>query len=284
MRLITIRRNFTEGECHPFFLWGDWHTGNRACAKGELHRDRDVIASEPLALYVNTGDNGDFIARDDRRFKAEHLDPDIMSLDDLDRLADVQVEWLEDFERPVIDKCVAQVNSNHPGKYDRIHHTNTMRLKLKAIGGRDLERRLWCPAGAVIRVVYTDAHKHTCEVVLNVHHGNKTSKDPEVLLKHYRAKLQYWPDVDVLARGHCHWLRHTSLRPMHVSWSRSDNGRSRLVERPHYAVLTGGYLKTFVEDGSNYAEDVDLDPIDIGVARLNVWPSRYGAKIEVVTR
>ena len=274
MRHFTIRRQFTEGECHPFFFWGDWHTFNRSCAKGELHKDREIIRTTPNALYANMGDNADFIGHDDRRFKASQLDPDLLALEDLDELGDVQVAWLTEFEAPVIDRCVVQLGSNHANKFDRMHHTNTMKLKLKALGGKDLADKLWAPAMAQVQLLFTDEHGHACEVMLNVHHGTHAG-DPDLLLKRLRMKMRFWPTTDVMARGHCHWCRHTSEKRMVT-----DRRNKKLHDRSVFVILTGGYGKSF-ED--NYAEDMDLDPIDIGMARLDIFPSRYGARLEVVT-
>lgn len=275
MKHITVRRNFVEGECHPFFFWGDWHVGDAACAKGELAKDRETIRTTPNSLYANMGDNGDFIAPDgDRRFRADRLDRDLFDIGNLDELGDVQVDWLAEFEAPVIDRCIVQLGSNHPNKFDQKHQTNTMKRKLKTMGGAELADRVWAPAMALVQLLFTDEHGHACEVQLNLHHGSHTG-DADMLLKKLRMKLRFWPTVDVMARGHCHHLRQTHEPRMVI-----DRRNTRERERQVYAILTGGYGKTF-EGG--YAEAGDFDPIDIGMARLNIFPSRHGARLEVVT-
>jgi len=60
----------------------------------------------------------------------------------------------------------------------------------------------------------------------------------------------------------------------------TDRRNKRVHQRKVFVILTGGYGKSF-EDG--YAEALDLDPIDIGMARLDIFPSRHGAHLEVVT-
>jgi hypothetical protein len=276
VKFITIRRNFTEGECHPFGLWGDWHTGNKACAKSELLADREDIRTRPNALYANMGDNADYITADgDRRFRAADLDPDILSLADLDRLGDIETAWITEFEAPVIDRCVVQLGSNHPGRFDRKHSTDTMCRKLEALGGAELRDKLWAPAMAVVRLVYTDESRHACEVVLNLHHGTHIAKYPSTLLNQLLIKARYWPTVDVIARGHCHFCRSD-----HQERQVFDRNYTRSVEQRIIVVLTGGYLKSLA---GGYSEDMDLDPIDIGMAWLNIFPSRNGARIEAVT-
>ena len=272
MKYITVRRNFTEGECHPFFLWGDWHIGEKSIAKGELFRDRETIRTTPNALYANMGDNGDFIAPDgDRRFRADRLDRDLFDLDNLDELGDVQVDWLAEFEAPVIDRCVVQLGSNHPNKFDQKHQTNTMKRKLKAIAG---DYQLWAPAMASVQLLFTDEHGHACEVLFNLHHGTHTG-DADRLLRQLRMKLRFWPTVDVMARGHCHHLKQTSEKRMVP-----DRRNRDINHRKAFGILTGGYGKSFA---GSYAEAMDLDPIDIGMARLDIYPSRHGATLEAVT-
>lgn len=276
MRFITVRRNFTEGECHPFFFWGDWHIGNKACAKGELEKDRDTIRSTPNALYANMGDNADYITADgDRRFRASDLDNEILDLNTLDRLGDIETDWITEFESSVIDRCTVQVGSNHPSKFDRKHSTDTMCRKLERLGGEELRDKLWAPGMAVVRLVFTDEHGHSCQVLINVHHGTHTGKYPATLLNQLLIKARYWPTVDVIARGHCHFCRSDHQERMEF-----DRNHTRAIQRRIVVFLTGGYLKSLQ---GGYAEDMDLDPIDIGMARLDIYPSRHGARLEAVT-
>jgi hypothetical protein len=145
---------------------------------------------------------------------------------------------------------------------------------LKKLGGEELADRLWAPNMASVQLLFTDEHGHGCEVMLNLHHGAHTG-DADTLLRKLRMKMRYWPTVDVMARGHCHHLRQSSEERMVT-----DRRNKRVHQRKVFVILTGGYGKSF-EDG--YAEALDLDPIDIGMARLDIFPSRHGAHLEVVT-
>jgi hypothetical protein len=99
------------------------------------------------------------------------------------------------------------------------------------------------------------------------------------LLNLYMKKLRFYPDVDILARGHCHYygVEDEPRTTGNQNWT-------KLRDKNVYAALTGGYLKTFMEDGSCYSEDADYDPIDIGYQRFNLYPSREGARIEAVSK
>lgn len=274
MELITRRLQFTEGDCFPLFFWGDWHLFNAGCAKKELYRDRETIRSTPNALYVHMGDGADFITKDDFRHRAASIDWEIMDPRRQDEYRDVAVDFLTEFERPVADKCCVRLNSNHPGKFDRLHHTATTKCICANLG----QRELYAQASAGLRLIFADKHKHSCEVVMQLHHGRSTAKFKSTILKNILVKLRYWPEVDIMARGHCHFLGFD-----HEMRQGFDRGFTKTVEGRVIAVVSGGYLKTFSGNGNeSYAEDADYDPIDIGMARINIYPSRYGARLECV--
>jgi len=274
VRLVTVRRQFEEGDCFPLYLWSDWHKGNANCAKHILTRDRDEIAAEPNAMYATLGDLYDCIAFDDKRYDPAHVDWEFIEPQDMGRLSDVVVADRVAFESPVIDKCLVSLWGNHDGKFSSYHHTDINLRALERMDRADAAAR----GAALVRIVFTDAHKHACQVVLNLHHGRRIAKYKSTLLNNLLIKLRHWNDVDILARGHCHFTGAAS--EARVGFDRNFRD---LRDKKVYAALTGGYLKTYLEDGSCYAEDFDLDPIDIGMQRFLVYPSRYGATVKAVT-
>lgn len=274
MRLITVRRTFEEGDCFPLYLWSDWHKGNANCAKHILTRDRDEIAAEPKAMYATLGDLYECIPYDDPRYDPAHVDWDFIAPEDMGHMSDVVVADRVAFEAPVIDKCLVSLWGNHDGKFSTRHHTDINLRALERMDRADAAAR----GAALVRIVFTDAHKHACQVVLNLHHGRRIAKYKSTLLNNLLIKLRHWNDVDILARGHCHFTGAAS--EARVGFDRHFHD---LRDKKVYAALTGGYLKTYLEDGSCYAEDFDLDPIDIGMQRFLVYPSRYGATVKAVT-
>lgn len=270
MRILTVRRKFSEGDVFPLFFWGDFHRGNPNCAKEILERDREIILSSENAMYVNLGDVADFIVPGDRRYKADHIDWSIY--DPMKPLLDECVRDACDFESPVIDRCIAALDGNHELEGNKNGPTNVTVRRLERLGYPDL----YCGSAAFIRIVFTDANRHACQAVINVHHGKKTAQSKATLLNHYLHKLRYYPDVDILARGHCHFLGVDNE-------SRVTLGRKELKDKQVFACLTGGYLKTFLEDGSCYSEDADYDPMDLGMQQFLLHPSRKGVFIEALS-
>lgn len=275
MRLITVRRKFEEGEVVPFFLWSDWHRFSANCCKRELVKDRDEIAAADNAMYADLGDLYECINYDDRRFDPADVDWSLIQPSDMGRYADAVVADRVEFESPVIDKCAVSLWGNHDGKFSTIHHTDVNLRALERMGRADAAAR-----GAVLlRIVFTDANKHSCQVVLNLHHGRRIAKYKSTLLNNLLIKLRHWDGVDILARGHCHFVGAES--EARVGYDRTFG---RLRDKKVFAALSGGYLKTYREDGHCYAEDLDLDPIDIGMQRFLLYPSRYGCRIEAVSK
>ena len=271
MKLLTVRRHFEEGDCHPLFFFGDWHRGNANCAKEPLAQDRCTITSTKNAMYINMGDAADYVSQKDRRFKEDHIDWDLYDRDK--PLIDEAVRDVTEFESPVIDKCIGALDGNHEREANRLHVTNVTVRRLEKFGKADW----YCGSAALIRIIFTDKHRHACQVIVNVHHGKKTAVSKATLLNAYIRKLRYYPDVDIIARGHCHYL---GFEPEPRVTCNANF--TALKDRNAYAVLTGGYLKTFMENGSCYSEDADYDPIDIGMQRFNLYPGRSGARIEPV--
>jgi hypothetical protein len=273
MRLITVRRPFSEGDTVPFYLWSDWHRGNANCCKPQLLKDRDEIANSG-GLYASLGDLYECINYDDPRFDPADVDWDIFEPADMGRYSDAVVADRVAFESPVIGQCVASLWGNHDGKFSTKHHTD---VNLRALERMDAAG---CAArGAVLlRIVFTDEHRHACQVVMNLHHGRRIAKYKSTLLNNLLIKLRHWDGVDILARGHCHFTGAES--EARVTY---DQKFRKLRDKKVYAALSGGYLKTYQEDGHCYAEDMDLDPIDIGMQRFVITPSRYGATIQAVT-
>lgn len=274
MRLITVRRTFTEGDVVPFFLWSDWHRGNANCCKPQLTKDRDEIAASPNGMYATLGDLAECINYDDRRYDPADIDWDIFEPKDMGRLTDAVVADRVAFESSVISRCVASLAGNHDGRYSHTHHTDVNLRALERMGKAECAAR-----GAVLlRIVFTDENRHSCQVVMNLHHGRRIAKYKSTLLNNLLIKLRHWDGVDILARGHCHFTGAES--EARVSY---DQRFKKLRDKKVYAALSGGYLKTYQEDGHCYAEDMDLDPIDIGMQRFLITPSRYGASIQAVT-
>jgi hypothetical protein len=60
----------------------------------------------------------------------------------------------------------------------------------------------------------------------------------------------------------------------------TNANHTRIGDKRVAAVLSGGYLKSYREDGECYAEDMDLDPLDIGMQRIKVFPTRSGVSWE----
>jgi hypothetical protein len=114
---------------------------------------------------------------------------------------------------------------------------------------------------------------------MHLHHGRRVAKYKSTLLNNLLVKLRHWEGVDLMARGHCHFVG--AEAEARVGYNRSF---SKLTDKRVFAALSGGYLKTYVEDGgTSYAEDLDLDPIDIGMQRFILRPTRHTVEVRAVT-
>jgi hypothetical protein len=219
------------------------------------------------------GDFGDYIDEADRRYHAGHIDPAVVG-NELG-IVDNTVFEVARLASPVIEKCVGVLDGNHEHVANSKHNgTNVTVRWLHELNAN----HLYCGSAAMLRIMFEDRNGHTSWVGLNLHHGRRIAKSKATLLNNYIAKLKYWPDTHIIARGHCHFYGYDQESRIHV-----NNSWTTLKDEIVYATLTGGYLRGYMEDGGSYVEDMDLDPMDIGCQRMNLIPSRYGMKIQFLT-
>jgi predicted phosphodiesterase len=274
VKLITIRREFVEGDKFPLYFFGDQHRLNANADKNSMTRDRDEIAKTKNAMYIHMGDGSDCIAVKDRRFDSHTVDFSIVDPPRLGELGDVAVEDRVQFESSIIKKCIGAVDGNHEFRYNTENGTN---ITLRALD-RMRHAEAYDPEGVIVTILFTDEHGHTCNASIFAAHGVATAKYKSTLLNNLLVKLRHWNDVDIIARGHCHYVG--AMDEVRVGL---NGNYKKLTQKNVYAVLSGGYLKTYLEDGQCYAARADLDPIDIGMQRLTLYPSRYGLRIKAQT-
>lgn len=251
-------------------MFGDWHRLNRNADKGSMTRDRDEILSTG-AMYFNMGDCSDCIPTKDRRFDSQTIDFTLIDPRRLSCMGTVAVEDRVAFEEPIIGQCIGAVRGNHEYEYYRQNDQDVAVEAMTKMGRLDC----YDPEGVITTIIFTDKNQHTSHVSIFVAHGKATSLYKSSLLNKYLIKLRHWNDVDILARGHCHYAGASGEVRVGLNGS-----YQKMNQRNVYAALTGGYLKTYLEDGQCYAAREDLDPIDIGMQRFTLFPSRNGMRIE----
>lgn len=276
LRLLTVRRKFDEGDVFTLYFFGDQHRHHKNAAKGEMARDRDEIAGDPHGICFLMGDSHECISKKDPRYDELQVDWSLIDPEDFRYLSDAIVADRTEFFSPLASQLEVDLGGNHDGRYAKYAETDIRLRSLERMG----KAGAWIPgqSSALVRVIFTDKHRHACTLFLNLHHGTRTAKHKATLLNAYADKLcTHWDGVDFLARGHCH---HRGLEDR-LKMSANAN-HSRLGDKRVAAVLTGGYLKSYREDGESYAEDMDLDPLDIGMTRIRVYPTRSGASWESI--
>jgi len=272
-----VRRRFVEGDVFTLYFFGDQHRGHKNAAKGEMGRDRDEIAADPHGICFLMGDSHDCISKKDRRYDEAQIDWNLFDKpEDSKYLADCIVRDRAEFLAPIADQVEIDLGGNHDDLYSKYCETDIRLRSLERIG----KARAHIPGRetALAKVIFTDAQRHACSLSLNLNHGNRISRKKATLLTAYADKLcTHWDGVDILARGHCHFKGVEDREKM-----RANATHTRIHDTRVASVLTGGYLKTYLENGSAYSEDLDLDPIDIGMQRIRVFPTRSGVTWEGV--
>ena len=266
-----MRRTFDEGDVFTLYFFSDQHRGHKNAAKGEMTRDRDEIAADPKGICILGGDTHDCISKKDPRYDEAQVDWTMFDKpEDSKYLADCVVADRAELLAPLADQLEVDLGGNHDERYAKYAESNIRLRSLEHIG----KAHVYVPGmeGALIRVVFTDKHRHACSLTIHAHHGKRTSTKKATLLNAYVEKLcTHWDGVDFLARAHCHYKGVEDREKLRANANHTRVGDVRVA-----AVLMGGYLKTYLEDGSSYSEDMDLNPMDIGMQRIRVFPTRSG--------
>lgn len=99
----------------------DMHDGSRHHDEKALDRRIAEIAADPFALWVNGGDNGDFIAHNDPRYQADMLSEPYQGKANM---GDVFLERMIPRLQPIADKCVFFGIGNHETAFANHYHRN----------------------------------------------------------------------------------------------------------------------------------------------------------------
>lgn len=274
MRLVTVRRSFTEGDVYRLYPWGDFHVVNSSCDMGALIDTRNAIKDDPMAMHLFMGDAAEFITEKDPRWSAGGVDPDIIPAGQQGRIGDLTVEWLSEFFSPIADKCIGYHDGNHEKAMNKHNSTNVSSRTIKLAG---IDANLHTPGMAMTRIVFTDSSKHACSLIVNSSHGNQTGRMDGAKINQMKQALAYFR-CDIMLRGHSH-----SFFASPADWLEPNANHTKLVAKRGYVSHTGSFLRTYEQDQDSYAEDGDYPPTSIGCPIFEIRPSRDGVKIRAIT-
>lgn len=253
---IDVDRRYKHGQ--PFinlYGVGDIHYGARGCSVNKFRRDIKRIIDDPLALVILMGDHCDYVATTDKRYDPRQLDEDL----DLDDVFVSQQTPLIEILRPLADqgKILCALEGNHE---------ETVRLRYHYDVHKHFCARLGVRQAATCAGILLRCHGYRGKSVVTanifVHHGAGAAQTKGGKINRLAKVLSWYPDGDVYMMGHVHESLDWADTALYV---KIMGKKPRVVHRDRKLVITGSYLRTYVEGmHSSYGEKKMYSPTKMG--------------------
>lgn len=225
---------------------GDMHIGHVNCDLKEIERTIDYISYYDDALWIGMGDYCDAITAKDRRFNPKEVSMDFPT-------PDIQYRTVQEMFEPIKDKCIGLLHGNHDYTHWTEHNHNyvdQMAYNLKVP---------YLTVDAYVRLAFERANKNVHIYNIYAHHGSSGSKTDTGKVKSIQDLSLIFPMLDLYLMGHVH---KRSEAPTRVQLD-VDN-KLNIIQHEERFVLTGGYIKGYVEGRNTYIETAALPPTSIG--------------------
>jgi hypothetical protein len=272
-----------------FTIWNlaDLHLMNAACAVDQIHRDVQIIAEDPCAVWMGGGDYADFIGYRDKRFHPDAVSRDV-TVQELGKLGRAGIRRARDIFLPIRDKCVGLLLGNHELKYQIATEQEDLHAWLcEELGVPNLHY------SALFDMVFVRDHRVKAPKLLFesgpygkrgysvrakrifAHHGAGYAQTEAGKLKRLIQFMDRF-DADLFFCGHVH--DQTGKRRNKIG---ADAACNKLVAREQVGVISGSYLKTYAQGITTYGEQRGFTPTNLGAAWIRFEPDKNKVWAEI---
>jgi predicted phosphodiesterase len=253
---------------------GDIHVGSVGCDIKHLREVVDMVKNDPKALWIGMGDFVEAINITDKRFDPYSIDP-CYNIRNLSRLVATQIDDVVGYLEPIRNKLIAFVIGNHE---------ETVRLSFNTDVGFELSKRLIAPClgyDGWIRLSFKRQRSNPLQepssttyhiYVTHGHCGGGKSGGKVNKLEDICSFM----DADLVLMGHGH---KKVITPPIVKLGLTEGGA--LTTRKQLGVMTGSFLKTYVENATTYGEKKNYAPCDLGVVKITLKPDIHDIHAEI---
>jgi hypothetical protein len=239
---------------------GDTHLGSIGFDEKHLIETVNWIKQTPRTYWIGMGDFCECINPTDKRFDPYSISS-AYNIRSLSRLISVQIEDITALLKPIKSKCLGLVTGNHEETV-RLKFNNDIGYQLASnLGVENLGYDGW------IRLCFQRAksEQRTCYKIYVTHghcgagsSGGKVTKLEE---------LAGFMDADILMMGHGH---KKVIAPPVLKIGLDSQGN--VTSTKQIAIMTGSFLRTYVEDATTYGEKAGYKPCDLGVVKIMLKP------------
>ena len=242
---------------------GDVHLGNVGCDLKRLKEDIEEIKHDPTSLWVGMGDYTECINITDKRFDPQSIDPNY-NIRSLSRLVDAQIEDIAFILKPIASKCIGFLTGNHEEE---------IRLRSQRDASYDIAKSLgildkYMGYDGFIRLIFTRNKHDTTLVTFYCCHGyGGARKSGAKINKLEDFAHSFDADIIILAHEHKKIIAPPVLKL-------GLNSIGDLIQKKQFAVMSGSYLKGYVQGATTYVEKKGYPPSDLGTVTIKIKP-RY---------
>ena len=235
--------------------------GNAGCDLDELKKVIEYIKARDHTYWLGLGDYIDaIVVNDAKRFDPRSIDQSY-KIADLSNLIRDQIKYIIDLLKPIAGRGLAVFCGNHE-EHIRLHYYYDVLL--------ELARELSLPAMGYDGFVRLHFHRTKSEgrnsFDIYATHGFGGSRRSGGKVNKLED-LCYHFDADIIMVGHEH---KKIIAPPVLRLGL--NNACQLIQKKQLAVMTGSFLRGYVEGHTSYVERNGYPPTDLGVVKISIAP------------
>jgi len=258
-RDYRIEAAFSEYHIVDF---GDMHWGALASDESDIKERVKEIAEGDNYWWIGMGDYLDAINYSDKRFDPNTL-PERYRICDLDDLVLLQAHEFCDIFDPIAHKCIGLHSGNHEFTIQRLHQVNIHHEIIRRLNRYMREQKLeedlqviTLGEMAFINISIPNLKK---KFTIWSAHGTGRASSPETALrklKNYKRQFE----ADIYQIGHLHYC--VGDEEISLAYGMKEVKKIFLV--------TGSFLKSYIEGPATYAERRIYSPIPLSAMEIIV--------------
>jgi|GEM_PF-971460 len=271
----TIKNKSQKRETYYIAILGDTHYGTKSFDKRQFLEMIQWIKKRKNVYWIGLGDYVEAITpRDLRRFAASNVCPDF-AIDDLEEIAQRQIDDFVKMTRPIASRCIGLADGNHEFTYLKEHDRNITKAICKALKVKHL---CWT---SITRLKFTRGNKESRVINVLTEHSNVAGRKKGNKVNRIEDRLNDWHDIDIIIWGHSHDKVATSKTQLYMP----RRGRLCLKARKIICVICPSFYKTYEVGTTSYGERAGYPPVTTGMALIEIRPfvgnKNEGARCEM---
>ncbi len=244
------------------YLLGDLHLGTIFSIEKRIKQKFKEIIEDPVAYWIDMGDDGEYITPDDPRFDPSNKLVAPWLRDKQDDIAHSIEQAVTEIELPAVSKCLGRILGNHENSYRKhkfgnVHQHICDNLKVDNLGFLCLIRFIFERENSNERREIIGAFTHGSS-------GAPTDAGKKAALRRF---MGFFPTVDIFGYAHTHAIDNVEI--IFLDYQSKKEDELKVVDKVQHGMLTGCFFKTYGEGNTpSYGELKLYPPTRIGCPKF----------------